>query len=340
MSADFSIKDIAKASGVSVSTVSRVLNGKDRVSENTRKQVLKVIEELNYVPSNVAVSMVKKETKMIAVIVPDIINPFYTAVIKGTEEYARSQGYFTLVFSTNDNKEEEEEFFKGFLSKIVDGIIIVPASTDIDFYANFKKPIVLVDRYIEGSKYDGVVIDNFDGAYQATKHFIEKGHKDIAIISGPTEFNIGKDRFWGYERALKENHLNMNPNYIKKGDWFEDNGYHSTLQLLDLENPPTAIFASNNLTCVGCIKALNDRKVEVGKEISLIGFDDNELANFVSPKITIIRRPTSEMGSTATRLLLERKGMEKAEITHRKIMLGTELVIRGSVERRAFTEEH
>lgn len=331
MNNEITIRDIAKMCNVSVSTVSRVINNQKRVSEETRKKVLKIIKDLNYVPNNAAVTMVKKETKIIAVIVPEIINSFYTAVIQGTEEYARNNGYFTLVFSTDDDKSKEKDFFNGILSKIVDGIIIVPSDQNVEHYKKFSKPIVLVDRYIDNCGYDGVVIDNLGGAYQATKHMIDYGHKNIAIINGPMDFNTGKERFEGYKMALRDYNIDTVPDYIMQGDWFEGNGYKSTLKLIEMKNPPDAIFASNNLICEGCIKALWDRNIRIGKDISLVGFDDNQLADFVNPKVTIIRRSTSEMGKVATQMLLEKILKNNINMAHKKITLGTELIQRGSV---------
>ena len=333
MNADITIKDVARQANVSISTVSRVLNGLDRVSSKTRKKVLKVIEDMSYVPNNVAVSMVKKQTKMIVVMVPDIINPFYTSLIQGTEEVAKAMGYFTLVFSTNDDETEEREFFSGVLSKTVDGIITVSSSKTLDFYKSFSKPVVLVDRYIENCGLDGVVIDNFGGAYQAAKNLLEMGHKKIAIINGSLDFNIGKERLWGFEQALRDYKVPIISEYIKQGDWYEDNGYSSMVDLLKMSDPPTAVFASNNLICVGAIKALYDLNIRIGEEISIVGFDENELAEFTRPKITVVNRPTFKMGKTAARMLLDKiKGNRESDASQ-KITLSTELITRGSVKK-------
>lgn len=160
---ELTIKDVARLAGVSVATVSRVMNGRDRVSDATRKKILKMIEELNFVPNTMAASMVNKKTHMIAVVVPEIQNPFYTAVIGGTVEAAKKEGFSTLVVSTYNDEAEEEEFFEGFLGRNVDGIILIGTHKEAAFYRNIRKPTILVDRFINDCGHDGVLIDNFRG---------------------------------------------------------------------------------------------------------------------------------------------------------------------------------
>jgi len=331
---DITIKDVAKRANVSVATVSRVLNGLDRVSAETRKKVLKVIEEMNFVPNTMAASMITKQTQMLAVVVPAIENPFYTAVIQGTVEVAKREGYYAFVFSTNDKEEEENLFFEGSLSKMADGIVLIGAHKEPEFYRGIRKPVVLVDRYIEGSGLDGVVIDNFRGAYEATRFLIENNHRSIAIINGPQDFNDGKERFWGFQQALKDAGLSTNADYLRSGDWFEDNGYESTMQLMRLPNPPTAIFAANNLICQGAIKAIRDLDLVIGEDISLVGFDENELAAFTKPKVAVVKRPTYEMGvHAADRLLHIIKTKADKTSGPQKITLGVELLKSGSVKK-------
>ncbi|WP_217622401.1 LacI family DNA-binding transcriptional regulator [Paenibacillus agri] len=331
---DITIKDVAKTANVSVATVSRVINGLDRVSEATRKKVLKVIDELNFVPNTIAASMVNKKTNMLAVVVPEIQNPFYTAVIGGTVEVAKKAGFVTLVVSTNGDEAEESTYFESFLGKNADGFILIGTHKTADFYQTIRKPTILVDRYIDNSGHDGVMIDNYRGAYEATKHFLEYGHTRIAIIDGKHDFNDGKDRYWGYQRAMVEGGVSPDPKYHKQGSWLEDSGYQSTLELMQAEVPPTAIFAANNLICQGAIKAIRDLNLEIGEDISLIGFDENELAEFVKPKVTVVRRPTREMGTQAAEMLIKRiKDKSTDETNPKKVILDVELMKYGSVKK-------
>ncbi|MFD2332932.1 LacI family DNA-binding transcriptional regulator [Cohnella sp. GCM10020058] len=327
------IKDVAKQANVSVATVSRVINGLDRVSDATRKRVLKIIQELNFVPNTMAASMVNKKTKMLSVVVPDIQNPFYTAVIEGTVEVAKREGFFTLVLSTNGDENEEEEFLESFLGKNVDGIIMIGSHKEADFYRRIQKPTILVDRYFNDCGYDGVLIDNYRGAYEATKHFVDYGHERIAIIDGEHDFNDGKDRFWGYRQALQDSGIAPDPAYHKQGHWAEDDGYRLTTELLQAERPPTAIFAANNVLCKGAIRAIRDLNQQLGEDISLIGFDENELAQFVRPQVTVVRRPTREMGVQATELLVRKIRDAQEQGSPVRVVLGVELLKRGSVKK-------
>jgi len=333
-SKDITIKDVAKQAGVSVATVSRVVNGLDRVSEVTRKRVHKVIQELNFTPNTMAASIVRKKTNMLSVVVPEIQNPFYTAVIEGTEEVAKREGFFTLVISTNGEESEEDAFLDSFLGKNVDGIILIGSHRDAAFYKEIRKPTILVDRYINDSGHDGVMIDNYRGAYEATKHFMAYGHEQIAMIDGIHDFNDGKDRFWGYKQAMLEGGLTPDPRYHKQGSWSESDGYRFTMELMQSAQPPTAIFAANNLICKGAIKAIRDLNLALGEDISLIGFDENELAQFVQPQVTVVRRPTREMGVQAAEMLIQKIREEQKEASNpKKVILDVELLKRGSVKK-------
>ena len=331
---EITIKDVAKQANVSVATVSRVMNGRDRVSDATRKKILKIIDELNFVPNTMAASMVNKKTNMLSVVVPEIHNPFYTAVIGGMVEIAKNAGFFTLVVSTNDDEVEEAEFFESFLGKNVDGIILIGTHKDADFYRNIRKPTILVDRYINDCGHDGVLIDNFRGAYEATKHFVEYGHERIAIIDGAHDFNDGKDRYWGYHQAMHESKLTPDPKLHKQGSWLEEDGYRFTVELMKSEQPPTAIFAANNVICTGAIKAIRDLNLLIGEDISLIGFDENELAQFVRPRVTVVGRPTREMGIQAAEMLIQKiKEPPREQTKLKKMILDVELMKFGSVKK-------
>jgi len=324
------IKDIAKSANVSVSTVSRVINGLDRVSDETRNTVLKVVKEHNYSPNKFAVSMITKKTNIIAVLVPSIVNPFYASVIQGALKVAKDAGYFTCVFSADENKVEEKLFFQNVVPQNTDGVIAVAINTEPEFYRNINKPLVFVGRYVDGSGHDSVVIDNLKGAYDATKYLLNNGHKKIAIILGHRNYSDGKERYWGFYNAIKDSGLDIEPNYIKHGDWIEQHGYQSTMELMSLPDPPTAIFAANNLICIGVIKALRDLNLTIGESVSLIGFGDNELADYTVPKVTIVSRPTYALGVQAAKLLIQR--LKDDEHSSKKLVLETELLIRGSVK--------
>jgi len=302
------IKDVAKHAGVSISTVSRVLNNLDKVSDSTRKKVKESVGELNFVPNNFAVSMVKKSSRMIMVVVPDLINPFYMSVVSGVEQTIRHAGYHSLILATDDQSEEELKVFISTAGKFVDGAIVIPASPNNKVYLAFKKPIILVDRYKPEWNMDIVDIDNFGGAYLLMKHLIDFGHKNIGVLTGSMDFNVGLERYSGIIKASQDAGITLDEENIIIGDWYEKTGYNGTKQLLALPNPPSAIIATNNLICTGCIKALYENHISIGDKISLVGFDQNLLNDLLNLKITVIHRPTTEMGIVAAECLLKRIG--------------------------------
>lgn len=324
------IKEVADLAGVSISTVSRVLNDLDRVSDETRIKVKDAAETLGYIRNGLAASIKTGLTKLIVVVVPDIINEYYTSVIQGVEEVAVNRGYYTLVFSTGDSLTKEQELLNGKFGKMVDGAVVIPAHDNMEFFREFEKPVVIVDRYIPGSKMDAVVIDNFKGSYILTRELLEAGHKDISILIGPQTFNIGQERLNGFYSAMEEYHVEVLADYRKDCTWYEESGYENTMELLSMDRPPTAIFAANNLLCLGAMEAISDKGLIIGKDISLVGFDDNILAKYMPPGVTVVRRATIEMGRLGAEKLIDRLQGKKSRES-RKIVMGVELIRRGSV---------
>lgn len=327
---EITIKEVAERAGVAISTVSRVLNGLDRVSDKTKDRVNEAIRELGFVRNSIAASMKTGLTNLIVVIVPDIINEFYTAVIQGVEDVAINNGYYTLVFSTYDSHVKESELFSGNFGKIIDGAIIIPSHDNLSYYKNLNKPVVVIDRYVANSGLQAVVIDNFKGIYLLANELINSGHTNIAYISGLLEFNIGSDRLLGFQTAMAEHGLTVEDENIRIESWFSESGYKFTKELLSRPNPPTAILASNNLLCIGCLEAILDAGLILGKDISLVGFDDSLVAKLFKPGITVATRPTSEMGKIGAEKLISMLRHEKS-VMQRKIVMDVELIKRGSV---------
>lgn len=329
------IKDVARAAGVSIATVSRVLNNRDRVDEETRRRILRIVGDMRYIPNNIAVSMVKKRSKVIAAMIPDLINPFYSSVIQGVEEEAKKSGYFTFIFSTGENAKAEHDFITRDIRAMVDGVILISSNKGKDIYRHFTKPLLLLDRYVEGSGLDGVVVDNFGGARAATEYLIENNHRRVAIVNGPLDMNIGIDRLRGFERALADHGLDAGPEYRRGGDWYEADGQRLTHELMALPKPPTAVFATNNLLCIGALMAFRELGLRVGHDISLVAFDDNPLARFHEPRVSVVVRPTDEMGRVAVRMLLEKikRGADDRGGPPRVMTMGTNLIRTASVRR-------
>lgn len=326
------ILDVAKLANVSVATVSRVINQQGGVKKETEEKILQAIDELKYIRNAVARSMVMKETKTIGVIIPDINNPFFPLVVLGIEQKAREHGYFPILSSTNESEKVEKELINVFIERGVDGVIITTANEQGKYLKkliDLQIPVVAVDRAIHHFEIDTVLVGNLEGAYQATRHLIQQGHRDIAIICGPLHTTPGHERYQGYKKALEEYGLPLNPEWIGQGDFRESSGFSITQEFSQLAQRPTAIFSSNNLMTIGCLKALQETDWLLGKDVSLIGFDDIEIATFINPKLTVVSRPMKNLGELAFQLLHERM-RTKEPYSKRELILSPELKIRES----------
>jgi LacI family transcriptional regulator len=326
------IQAVARLANVSIATVSRVINNQGGVRRVTEERILKAINELGYIRSAAARTMKRKDTHTIGVIVPDIKNPFFPLVMAGIEQKARENKYFTILSSTNESPIVEEEIVKNFIERGVDGVIITTANENGDHLKLLQEqgiPIVAVDRSIKNFEVDTVLVDNVKGSYQAIQHLILQGHEKIAIICGPQNTTPGLERFLGYKKALQDYKIPFNERYVIQGDFGEQSGFLATRELYEREDKPTAIFSSNNLMTIGCVKALEDLKWKLGREVSFIGFDDVDIATFLNPKLSVVARPMNALGEIAFQLLHERINF-KETLPKREYLLSPELKIRES----------
>lgn len=333
---EITIKDIAKHAGVSPATVSRVMNNTANVSESTKKKVLAAVEKYNYSPNIFAKALSRNESNTIGVVVPDITNPFFGEVIKGIVELVDKNNLIMILCDTGEDSKKEEDHLINLKSQRLKGLIITPTSDSNEFNSHYLSlledmgiPIILIDRDVKNSNFDGVFIDNVKASFDATMKLIENGHKRIALISGPEDSKPGRDRKKGYIKALKVSNIALDENIILKGDFKLESGYIHTKVILNMEDKPSAIFCSNNMMTLGCIKALNEENISVPKDISLIGFDDIEILNILDINITTVKRPTVEMGRIAMELLIERLA-NKDKDNLKRVVLQAELILRGS----------
>lgn len=236
--------------------------------------------------------------------VPNIYSSFYSCVIHGVEEIAKKNGFYTFTFTTNELEEEESGFFSSKIARICDGVIAIPSHNNTKTYNAFDKPIVFVDRYVKDTEINGVIIDNLGGMYILAQHLIDYGHNKIALISGHTNMNVGSDRLEGYKQALTYNGIFLEDRYCFFGDWSIATGYNAMKEIVKMSNPPTAVIAGNCFICEGVIKFLNELGIPIGDRFSLVGFDDNSIAQFVKPRVTVISRPDIEMGNIAVKKLI------------------------------------
>lgn len=331
------IREIAEKIGVSSATVSRVINQSGYVSEETKNKVLKAIDEYNYVPSAIARSLSIQNTSSIGVIVPDIENPFFASVIKGVTEVAEKYKYNILFFGTNETIELEHSYLETVVRQRLNGVIITPISEDDEEtkkrLLNLKKskiPVVLVDRDMNDVDFDGVFIDNFQSAYEGVTALIREGHIRIATITGPLSTKPGTGRLLGYRKALLDHNIKVNEHYVLEGDFKVDCSYRLTEKLFNNTEPPTAIFTSNNLTTLGCLKYLTEKNLIIGKDISIIGFDDIEVLKIIDYKLSVIDRDAYAQGKEAMNILVKRLKENKEKYKTKHVVLPHEVILRGS----------
>lgn len=331
------IKELADKIGVSSATVSRVINHSGYVSDKTRQEVLEAIEKYQYVPNDIARSLSTKSTHSIGVIIPDIENEFFSAVISGISQVAEANGYNINFMGTNDNMDSEHAFLEAVGRQRLDGVIIVPVSQEDSItrekllqIQNKGVPIVMVDRSVTGTNFDGVFVDSYSGAYEGVQALIREGHERIAIITGPETSKPGRERRKGYIKALEDADIEIRPEYIVSGDFRIDKAYACAKQLLQLELPPTAIFTSNNLTTMGCLKYFTEQKLKIGKQISILGFDDIEVLKIIKYKLSVVARDAKQQGMEAMKLLLDQLEHKNSSKEPRQINIPYQVILRGS----------
>jgi len=328
-------RDIARLAGVSTATVSRVINKQGNVSPDTERKVLSVIEKYGYLPNTIAKSLRIRRTRTIGFIVPDIGNPFFPEVLKGIEAVCVERGYNLILGNTNEDIKTEMEVVRNLRQQSVDGLLMILVDSSGGTLKSGLRgtdralPVVFIDRHIQGFRHDSVIIDNEGGVYQATRYLIGLGHKRIAIIHGPSCTTPGDGRRRGYMRAMREGGIDIVSQYMKEGDFRIASGYQLTRELLLSPKPPTAIIGGNNLMTIGSFKAIRDIRIDIPNQVSLVGFDDFLLSAYLTPPITVIDRPMSDMGKIAAELLISRiENDDKSAV--REIVLPTELKIRQS----------
>ncbi|QZY56401.1 LacI family DNA-binding transcriptional regulator [Crassaminicella profunda] len=330
------INDIAKESGVSRATVSRVLNDSGYVKDETRQKVLKAIKELNYTPSAIARSLSTRKTNTIGVIVPEINDPFFGEIIKGVSQVADDHNLNIILFNTDDNVEKELKALQLLKEQRIQGILITPTFSkekeNREYLGTLEKfgiPVILIDGHVKYENFSGVFIDHIKGAYDGTESLIKEGHKKIAIINGQMDSRPAKERFIGYKKALAMNNIPLEERYIFYGEYKYEHAYEITKEILKMEDPPTAIFVSSNMMILGCIKAFYEEKINVPQDIAIIGFDKLEVLNIIGMNISCINGPTLELGRKGMKMLIDRLNDEKNKEIRRMTLL-PEIILNGS----------
>jgi len=324
--------DVAARAGVSVATVSRALSGDPkRVSAPVLQRIIDAAEELEYIPNNLARNMRSGSSRILGLVISDIGNPFFTAVARGVEDVAQRHGYSLVLSNTDENPGREAASLGVMAAERAAGVIIATTNENgaaLRRARDMGMAIVAIDRHIVDLPTDSVVVDNESASHEAVMHLVRLGHRRIAIVGGPSDADTARERMRGYERALAEARIDLVPELVCRGDFREATGLAMTRDLLDLPDPPTAIFAVNNLTTIGVLGALRERGVEVPAHMSVVGFDDIPTAELMHPPLTVVQQPTYRVGARAADLLIRR--LRDADVPVKEVVLAARLIVRGS----------
>jgi len=331
------LKDIAKKTGVSVSTVSRVLHDnsqKYKISEETKAKVKQVAKDLGYRVNALARGLRQQKTCEVGIIVPDISNPFFSEVIKSLAGELRKKGYNFIVYDSDEDITIERSAIKSLLEKRVDGLIIASVGQDfshIQKISDAKIPIVMVDRCFDELDVDSVSVDNVKGSLLAMNYLIKEGHRRIAFIQGLQGTYANETRLQGYNQALQDAGISVDEHLIVGDDFRSLNGYLETKLLLKLSNPPTAIFTAGDLIALGALEACRENSITIPDDLSLVTFDDPVFASYLSPSLSAVEQPVTKIAEMAIAMLYRR--MKNPYDERRKVLLEPKLNVRGSVKR-------
>lgn len=325
------IYDIAKAAGVSIATVSKVMNGTGRISTDTRERINEIMQELDYQPSVVASALTGKSTFTIGLLIPDLANPLYAEIARSVEDRGRELGFNLVMCSTDNNPRREGEYVTFLKQKKVDGIIIstgVSNETVLRSLSKQRIPLAFVTRDIPSLEADCVRVDDYKGGYKAASHLIGLGHRHIAVITEDLGLNASKERVRGFRYALQEACIeDGNPVIVESVSSVEEGKRHA-LELLHSENSPTAIFATNDLLAIGAIQAAKELRLTIPWDLSIIGFDNTLLAGIVDPPLTTVTQPIAQMGRLVMDLIIQEvRGQKQGK---QSIVLTPELIVRQS----------
>ena len=324
------IRDVGKLAGVSVATVSRVINKKGYVSKETEEAIINAMKMLNYTPNDVARRLAGKKSNTIGLVIPNIINPFFPEIARAAEDTANKLGFNLILCNADNNREKENQYYEMLINKQVDGIIIASYTAipmDLLSLMDRGMPVVALDREYNGYEIPSIKVDDRLGGELAAKHLIECGCKDIAYITGPMYIESFQERFEGFEKILKENNI-YKSQLVKIEELSLKGGYEATKRLLEEVKEIDGIFAGNDILAIGCYKALNDLGYKLYDDIKLIGYDGLE-SNINYLEISSVAQPMYSLGKNAVELLVKII-KEEGNITKEKIKLELEVVRRKS----------
>lgn len=328
------MKDIAKLANVSLGTVSHVLNNTANVRSPLRKRVMDAIEAAGYQPSQLARGLRRDKTNVIGMVIPDITNPFFPAVVRGAEDIAFSNGYRLILCNTDNDHSKELVHLNELRTYLPAGLIVIPSNfsdltAQAESYRRAGTGVVCVDRLPRKWSGDSVTADNEEGALNATRYLLQMGHKTLAMIVGPLRLTNARERLSGFKQALKEAKIQLGSEYVQETTFDKQGGYSKTLLLLRLIPRPTAIFAGNDMIALGTLRAIREVGLRCPEDISVIGFDDLDFAEVTDPALSSVSQSGYQLGTTAAQILIDRLHGDKSAAKH--VVLKTTLSLRNSV---------
>ncbi len=329
-----SIKDVARLAGVSVATVSRTLAKPEKVAQQTRARVMKAVQQSGYVTNVLASNFRRRRTQTLVVLVPDIANPFYSRIIQEIESIARAQAYQILLGETQQSLALELSYGDLALRRQADGIISLGMHIPFVHRKNRKSvdpkwpPLVMACEYLGTIPVPSVTIDNRRAAYDATRHLLDLGHREIAYIGGANDFSLSRDRLKGFKSALSRAGLKVDESKLFSGDFTPGFGLDAARSILGQKNRPTAIFCASDELAMGAMSAAHGLGLSIPRDLSVVGFDDIEFAAYCIPPLTTVRQPMAELGRRATHMMLQL--LEGEALTDSQLVLPHELIVRGS----------
>jgi LacI family transcriptional regulator len=328
------LKDVANAAGVSVAMASRVLGNYGYYSQETKFKVVEAARKVDYRPNTIAKALKVRHTKVIGVVISDIVNTFFPTVVRAIEDSAHKSGYHVILCNTDEDPSKAQEYLNALYERSVDGMVISPSpeiAVQLRKLAAAGLPIVLVDRFLKGLKVPSVTVDNREGSYHAVSHLIEKGHRRIGCISGLAGISTSDERLAGYLQALEKHGIAVDEEMIEPADFRQDKAADAVGKLLDQRSPPTALFVCNETMAMGALGVLRDRGIAVGRELAFVSFGDPDWASLMHPALSTVRQPTYAIGTLACQQLITLlTGPPRSRPHAEQVVLKTELMIRES----------
>jgi len=325
------IMDVASEAGVSYATVSRVLNDDAHVRPQTRQRVQQAMERLGYVVNRPARSLAGGRSRVIGILVPDLGTGYIGEIMRGIDDELDLAHYDMMLYTTHRREAKESSYVASLTQGMADGLLIVLPRNPATFMQTLRQrnfPYVLIDHQGTNEKDHAVGATNWQGAYNATEYLIKLGHRRIGFITGSMDLGCARDRLAGFQAALRTYHLPVDPQLIYEGDFHQPDGYAGGNALLSLPQPPTAIFASNDVMAMGVMDAARSRGLRIPEDISILGFDDIPQSQNIRPALTTVRQPLEKMGRVAAQMLLDLLNDPQKDVS--RVELPTELIIRDS----------